>query len=123
MMVESFFFNDTATTEIYTLSLHDALPIYRPGRGRRRLRGVPLQHALRPVPARFREPHGGGVPGAGSGPAGAASGGDVRARAGEPGAQLPPFAAVRRALVVPVPIRAGGAGGTAADARRVRVRR
>src|SRR2546427_7230809 len=29
-----FFFNDTATTEIYTLSLHDALPI---------------SHALRPV--------------------------------------------------------------------------
>src|SRR5256885_11693112 len=33
-----FFFNDTATTEIYTLSLHDALPISlrrggRPGRG------------------------------------------------------------------------------------------
>src|ERR1039458_10675374 len=34
-----FFFNDTATTEIYTLSLHDALPIYfhpvsqRPARG------------------------------------------------------------------------------------------
>src|SRR5260370_23778246 len=25
-----FFFNDTATTEIYTLSLHDALPIYGP---------------------------------------------------------------------------------------------
>src|SRR3989337_582676 len=25
-----FFFNDTATTEIYTLSLHDALPISRP---------------------------------------------------------------------------------------------
>src|SRR5947208_10461014 len=24
----SFFFNDTATTEIYTLSLHDALPIF-----------------------------------------------------------------------------------------------
>ena len=24
-----FFFNDTATTEIYTLSLHDALPIYQ----------------------------------------------------------------------------------------------
>ena len=23
-----FFFNDTATTEIYTLSLHDALPIF-----------------------------------------------------------------------------------------------
>src|SRR3712207_7673787 len=26
-MCLSFFFNDTATTEIYTLSLHDALPI------------------------------------------------------------------------------------------------
>ena len=26
-MFDSFFFNDTATTEIYTLSLHDALPI------------------------------------------------------------------------------------------------
>src|SRR4030066_2581076 len=36
-----FFFNDTATTEIYTLSLHDALPICghrrrcRSGRGQR----------------------------------------------------------------------------------------
>src|SRR5256885_12579189 len=33
-----FFFNDTATTEIYTLSLHDALPIWprqRAGAGRR----------------------------------------------------------------------------------------
>src|SRR5258708_15334261 len=28
-----FFFNDTATTEIYTLSLHDALPIYGEARG------------------------------------------------------------------------------------------
>src|SRR5258705_13826127 len=27
-----FFFNDTATTEIYTLSLHDALPIFHRGR-------------------------------------------------------------------------------------------
>src|SRR6266487_4606297 len=27
-----FFFNDTATTEIYTLSLHDALPISSPAR-------------------------------------------------------------------------------------------
>src|SRR5256885_16443413 len=32
-----FFFNDTATTEIYTLSLHDALPIYA---------GVVLEHIL-----------------------------------------------------------------------------
>src|SRR3989442_15828674 len=29
-----FFFNDTATTEIYTLSLHDALPICTAGRDR-----------------------------------------------------------------------------------------
>src|SRR5687768_17680182 len=29
-----FFFNDTATTEIYTLSLHDALPISRARRPR-----------------------------------------------------------------------------------------
>src|SRR2546429_9913137 len=28
-----FFFNDPATTEIYTLSLHDALPISSPPRG------------------------------------------------------------------------------------------
>src|SRR3712207_7743567 len=27
-MLHFFFFNDTATTEIYTLSLHDALPIF-----------------------------------------------------------------------------------------------
>src|SRR3712207_7387857 len=41
-----FFFNDTATTEIYTLSLHDALPIFDPAsadqhEGRRRRRGGP----------------------------------------------------------------------------------
>src|SRR6266568_9341947 len=30
VVVLCFFFNDTATTEIYTLSLHDALPISRP---------------------------------------------------------------------------------------------
>src|SRR6266511_4302122 len=40
-----FFFNDAATTEIYTLSLHDALPIpagraHRVHRGRDRGRGV-----------------------------------------------------------------------------------
>src|SRR6266498_5885293 len=31
-----FFFNDTATTEIYTLSLHDALPISPPSASSRR---------------------------------------------------------------------------------------
>src|SRR2546422_741786 len=34
-----FFFNDTATTEIYTLSLHDALPISRSRPRRRACRG------------------------------------------------------------------------------------
>ena len=32
-VILSFFFNDTATTEIYTLSLHDALPIYEHEQG------------------------------------------------------------------------------------------
>src|SRR3712207_8940234 len=35
-----FFFNDTATTEIYTLSLHDALPIYGAWHRRRGRRGT-----------------------------------------------------------------------------------
>src|SRR2546430_7805340 len=38
-----FFFNDTATTEIYTLSLHDALPIYL-GAGRHRRGDHGLEH-------------------------------------------------------------------------------
>src|SRR2546422_10769523 len=53
-----FFFNDTATTEIYTLSLHDALPISRVQRRTPR-RGVP---SVRRADARGRrdrgdEPH------------------------------------------------------------------
>src|SRR2546422_7917792 len=36
-MSSFFFFNDTATTEIYTLSLHDALPIYS-------VHGLPRRH-------------------------------------------------------------------------------
>src|SRR3712207_8374816 len=35
-----FFFNDTATTEIYTLSLHDALPIFEPAPVRGHVPGV-----------------------------------------------------------------------------------
>src|SRR6266487_6720190 len=43
-----FFFNDTATTEIYTLSLHDALPICDPPRGvRRRWRRLRLRRLCR----------------------------------------------------------------------------
>src|SRR3712207_7449653 len=38
------FFNDTATTEIYSLSLHDALPIFTPLQGRHVL-GQRLLHA------------------------------------------------------------------------------
>src|SRR4051812_49999556 len=45
-----FFFNDTATTEIYTLSLHDALPIFR----RRRVRDPARadHEPVRPAPDR-----------------------------------------------------------------------
>src|SRR3712207_8773536 len=45
---EFFFFNDTATTEIYTLSLHDALPILRRGHHvrRQRLREAVAQHRV-----------------------------------------------------------------------------
>src|SRR2546429_9882866 len=56
-----FFFNDTATTEIYTLSLHDALPIWRPtpravllALRRQQLPDARLQHVHQP------EPHGHG---------------------------------------------------------------
>src|SRR5437667_2899271 len=47
-----FFFNDTATTEIYTLSLHDALPISsdHQGKGDRGDRRVPERR----LDARFR---------------------------------------------------------------------
>src|SRR5256885_7201475 len=41
-----FFFNDTATTEIYTLSLHDALPIFGVGDQRVRRRQRPDVHGL-----------------------------------------------------------------------------
>src|SRR2546427_9492973 len=48
-----FFFNDTATTEIYTLSLHDALPILgEPAERHQRLGAVPapeLRARLRQV--------------------------------------------------------------------------
>src|SRR2546427_2780257 len=44
----SFFFNDPATTEIYTLSLHDALPIssQRAGQGRRQVDRDNRRHQL-----------------------------------------------------------------------------
>src|SRR5256885_12661231 len=39
-----FFFNDTATTEIYTLSLHDALPISKRNHPRQQILGLPVRH-------------------------------------------------------------------------------
>src|SRR6266581_9131041 len=45
----AFFFNDTATTEIYTLSLHDALPISR-------ALGPALSHAVGSSPFSSRRP-------------------------------------------------------------------
>src|SRR3712207_7550376 len=45
-----FFFNDTATTEIYTLSLHDALPILQESSGGDRGCCCPLK-------ARWADPH------------------------------------------------------------------
>src|SRR2546422_9343027 len=51
-----FFFNDTATTEIYTLSLHDALPISEGDEG-----GAPAvalgEHAAEPDPEHAAERH------------------------------------------------------------------
>src|SRR2546429_2510123 len=49
-----FFFNDTATTEIYTLSLHDALPICLRLRRRRRdsrLTALDRPRRIFPLPA------------------------------------------------------------------------
>src|SRR5437667_11826907 len=48
-----FFFNDTATTEIYTLSLHDALPIYLANRGVKTA-NVPLVPNM-PVPVQLEQ--------------------------------------------------------------------
>src|SRR3712207_7399341 len=54
-----FFFNDTATTEIYTLSLHDALPIFPLHLAARHAAALPLRPVdeLRlEVPAPRRHP-------------------------------------------------------------------
>src|SRR3712207_7671737 len=69
-----FFFNDTATTEIYTLSLHDALPIFSRllpcgGRRARRWKG----RAARPTPPRCARRRPARPSGSRPGPAGCAA--------------------------------------------------
>src|SRR5436309_5438836 len=58
MILSFFFFSDTATTEIYTLSLHDALPISGPERkaqpGPRPARAMRPQTSWRGQPRRLR---------------------------------------------------------------------
>src|SRR3712207_7012109 len=50
----SFFFNDTATTEIYTRSLHDALPIYRLRQAAPSRHAPPDPRRAQPAPPRLR---------------------------------------------------------------------
>src|SRR2546422_11744076 len=59
-VLDFFFFNDTATTEIYTLSLHDALPILaipdeRPPRREPKV-ALPLLTSSLPAASRYRAP-------------------------------------------------------------------
>src|SRR6476660_1852592 len=113
-----FFFNDTATTEIYTLSLHDALPISRPAPasplsaapgpaaqgqadGLNRLSGrIPPQAGGRPidhlVAGRGTAPAGLGKPGCPSPPSSCHGSGHLRPRQERPAsAPDPPSPAVR----------------------------
>src|SRR3712207_8953137 len=62
------FFNDTATTEIYTLALHDALPIYYDRRERRAADAAPGGALRRPV-QRLRQRGGRGAQVRGAAPA------------------------------------------------------
>src|SRR5260221_7337467 len=62
-----FFFNDTATTEIYTLSLHDALPIYAAaGADNGRAPSPDRRHALHRPASTVRMPDAGRVRAAGA---------------------------------------------------------
>src|SRR5258707_4029899 len=54
-MLVFFFFNDTATTEIYTLSLHDALPIYRTARRRAGAARAVIRPARGGIPGQDRK--------------------------------------------------------------------
>src|SRR5690349_24144293 len=81
MLSASFLFTDTATTEIYTLSLHDALPIFQVRASR--VRGVPRRGRQGPrcprAEARRTEAHPG---------SGARAAGDGRRRSEEHTSEL-----------------------------------
>src|SRR5256885_15014899 len=88
-----FFFNDTATTEIYTLSLHDALPISAAdapaGAARPRLSaagglGVPQADGGKQCDGHSRDPAGPGARRAPAAPRAAARGAAHRPRAPDP---------------------------------------
>src|SRR5260370_35955392 len=55
-----FFFNDTATTEIYTLSLHDALPICKSLTRRVKNERVASNHEASEEPTKLTKPQSGG---------------------------------------------------------------
>src|SRR3712207_9551236 len=90
-MLTFFFFNDTATTEIYTLSLHDALPISQgPEAEARRVRRLAAPGLVRlgraPLrPALQRERHAA----LGQGPRPPVAGGAPRPSRGRPAAAGP----------------------------------
>src|SRR3712207_8975212 len=52
MYLTFFFFNDTATTEIYTLSLHDALPISMSSQTMDDLKKMPAWFKMATMPAK-----------------------------------------------------------------------
>src|SRR2546422_10024403 len=106
-LVFLFFFNDTATTEIYTLSLHDALPIL-PGAAARRRED---RSARRAAAAGEREGADGPEPTAVDGVARAAGRAGPPARAG-PGHQPRRRGRAGRAL------GKSGGSGPGADVRR-----
>src|SRR6185369_554772 len=85
-----FFFNDTATTEIYTLSLHDALPISRRVQGRgaelRLLARRAAEAAPREEPVELRSVAEGARGAEGAGAERRAAAGRVRRPAGRQGA-------------------------------------
>src|SRR3989454_5099947 len=98
-----FFFNDTATTEIYTLSLHDALPIYRQPAAEPRL-------PVRGRAAQLRRGRGGadgagGARGGARGPGGPPRGGGSRGGArGQRGPPPPAFPPTRRPVSPGAPL-------------------